>query len=188
MQPVNPQHRYRITGSIFLLAMLVIFVPMLFDADGVNLQPPNNLSNLSSSQPQLASQSPQLGGTGYDDVVPATDVVERVQQLGTSVDEDGFHTSHGTRFGEPRLFPVSAGTTMWAVQAASFANLENARNFRNQIRGEGFEAFISSVKANDKVMHRVAVGPLLNKVEAANINAQISTKFSVQAQLMEVEL
>ena len=145
MQPVNPQHRYRITGSIFLLAVLVIFVPMLFDADGVELKPPANLANQVTAQNQQPSQNQQSSPVQYDDLVPATDVVERVQQLGATVDEDGFHTTHGTRFGEPRLFPVNADTAVWAVQAASFAKLENARNFRNQIRQEGFEAFRSGV-------------------------------------------
>ena len=32
---MSEQTRYRITGSLFLLAVAVIFLPMLFDGDGI---------------------------------------------------------------------------------------------------------------------------------------------------------
>lgn len=123
----------------------------------------------------------------YDDVVPDTDVVARVEALQAEVDEDGFSTSTRERIGEPILLTPSSETDVWAVQAGSFAKVDNAFNFRQELRDEGFEAFVSSAKnTSGTVMHRVAVGPLLKRADADDISARISKRFSISPQIVEM--
>ncbi len=177
---MNERTRYRVTGSAFLIALAVIFLPMLFDGAGA---PMHEIP----VQPQYTEPPPAL--PSFEDVVPTTDVVTRVESLREEVDDDGYSTDTDTRFGEPVLKRPGASTTVWAVQAASFANLENARAFREDLREAGFEAFISTVKdtsSNSGEMHRVAVGPLLSNVDAAEIQAAVGDKFNVDPTLMEM--
>ena len=75
-------------------------------------------------------------------------------------------------------------TAAWAVQVASFADQENARNFRAQLREQGFEAFISTTNTNDELRHRVAVGPVLNESDAQALRAQLSELLDLEARLM----
>lgn len=177
---MNDRTRYRVTGSIFLIALAVIFLPMLFDGAGAPmLEAP--------LQPLTTKSAPAL--PNFADVVPTSDVVARVESLRSEVDADGFATANGTRFGEPVLQPGNADSIVWAVQAASFASHDNALSFRGELRGAGYEAFISTVKdrASDSgKMHRVAIGPLLSKVDAREIQVAVGSRFSVQPTVVEM--
>lgn len=174
---MNERTRYRVTGSVFLIALAVIFLPMLFDGAGAPMREAPPL-------PQAKTQSNAL--PNFADVVPASDVVERVQALAAEVDDKGFATATGAKFGEPVLKPVDEQTRIWAVQAASFASLDNATSFREQLRDEGYEAFISSVKDDADVMYRVAVGPLLSSVDAQAIQSAVESKFNVEPAVVEM--
>ncbi len=174
---MQERYRYRITGSVFLIALAVIVIPMLFDGAGVTLPDAPPAPPVQTAQPPLPL---------YEEVVPATDVVAQVSALSSEVDADGFSIEDGTRFGEPVLRTPSEGTSVWAVQAGSFADIENARSLREHLRGDGLEAFISSVKSEDQVMHRVAVGPYLARADAETAQRQIDGQLDVVPVLVEM--
>ena len=177
---MNERNRYRVTGSIFLIALAVILLPMLFDGVGAPMQ---------ESPPMPPPQALAEPLPNFAELVPATDVVERVEALREEIDEQGFANDSGIRFGEPVLLPADDDTTVWAVQAASFASLENAKAFREDLRSAGYEAFISTAKSADEdapVMYRVAVGPLLSIADAQQMQANIGVKFQLQPTVMEM--
>jgi cell division septation protein DedD len=170
--------RYRVTGTLFLLALAVILVPMLFDGEGT---PSLELPPIDAPT-EFADEVPP-----YDEIVPQTNVVERVAELKAEIDDDGFAADTGTRFGEPILQPASEETTVFAVQAASFGKLENARSFREELRGAGYEAFLSTSKVDtDRLVHRVAIGPLLSRDDALTMQRDISAEYSVEARVMDM--
>ncbi len=163
--------RYRVSGAVFLIALAVIFLPMLFDGAGVP----------DEAIPPMPTPSAETVRTpAYDEIVPATDVVARVQALAAEVDEDGFEAQTQTRFGEPVLSAPESDTSVWAVQAGSFAQEDNARQFRQALREAGYEAFISARKDAGRVIYRVAVGPLLVRTDADDMAAAIASAFDVE--------
>ncbi|MEM7098341.1 MAG: SPOR domain-containing protein [Pseudomonadota bacterium] len=173
--------RYRVTGALFLLALLVIFVPMLFDGEGSPVSDLPRPSTTISSAPDDQRR--------FDDIVPTTDVVERIETLHNEIDAEGFSKIDGTRFGEPRLMPIQDASEVLAVQAGSFAQLKNALSFRDTVRGLGYEAFISSSKDDaGRIRHRVAVGPLLDKADARAIADALNSKLEVDARIMELQI
>jgi DedD protein len=181
---MNERTRYRVTGSIFLIALAVICLPMIFDGAGTAVNPPPPTPSVAIPRDTPAAQAL----AEFDDVVPVTDVVERVEALREEVDEDGFDTSNETRFGEPTLARATEQTQVWAVQAASFASKDNALAFQQSLREAGYEAFTSTVRGSrsGEELVRVAVGPLLNANEAQTIQKQIENRFNVEAALMEM--
>ncbi len=169
--------RYRVTGSLFLLALAVIFLPMLFDGAG---QPAPVAPPASTSEPV-----PEL--PEFEDIVPTSDVVERTSALAAEVDEEGFSTETGTRIGEPVLETPGADATVWAVQAAAFASVDNARSFRERLREGGYEAYVSSVRTDDdEIMHRVAVGPYLSVADANAAQDAIASAYAVNPRVVEM--
>lgn len=167
--------RYRLSGTVFLVALAVIFLPMLFDGAGV--------SRPSIPEKPVRSADP-VSVADFDEVVPVSDVVSRVSELANELDADGFDRVTATKFGEPVLSQPGETTTVWAVQAGSFAQVVNARQFRSDLREVGFEAFISTVRDREEgVVYRVAVGPLLSGEDAQQIVAQINQRFEVDAQI-----
>ena len=175
---MKDQTRYRVTGSLFLLALAVICLPMLLDGSGL---PARELPALLTGEPG-AETLPALAAPA--ERMPESDFVERVEELRDSVDEDGFLTDSGTRFGEPVLSDATARTDVWAVQVASFAEADNAEGLRTRLREDGYEAFISTVKTDDIVLNRVAVGPLLDAERARSLRDELSARYAVQARLM----
>lgn len=181
---MNERTRYRVTGSIFLIALAVICLPMIFDGAGTAVNPPPPTPSVTIPRDTPAAQAL----AEFDDVVPVTDVVERVEALRDEVDEAGFDTSNDTRFGEPTLEQATEQTRVWAVQAASFASKENALAFQQSLRDAGYEAFTSTMRGSrsGEELVRVAVGPLLNADEAKTIQNQIEDRFDIEAVLVEM--
>ena len=171
---MNEQTRYRVTGSLFLLAVAIVCLPMLFDGDGL---PSVSLEPLSSSLP-LPEVQP------FSEVAPQSDFVARVDALRRAVDEEGFHRETHTLFGEPVLGGTVSATDVWAVQVASFAERDNALSFRSQLRDDGYEAFLSTIKNGNAIRYRVAVGPLLDLTEAETLQQELSGQYEVEARLM----
>ncbi len=83
------------TGSLFLLAVAVICLPMLLDGAGL---PARQLPDM-----PMEKTLPEVQALGAR--IPASDYVARVDQLRSEVDAQGFLSDSGTRFGEPVLKP-----------------------------------------------------------------------------------
>ena len=174
--------KYRVTGSLFFLALAVIFLPMLFDGAGVGLQEIPPVPPVST---EFAANASKL--REYRDVAPGTDVVEKVTSLKANIDADGYHAQHGTKVGEPRLTPYNAQTQIWAVQVASFAERSNAEALRGKMQKGNFEAFISSHKvAGGATVHRVAVGPLLSLDDAKRLQELLGPRYKLQPDIVEM--
>ena len=171
---MNERTRYRTTGTLFLLAVGVIFIPMLFDRDDAS---PVQLANVNEDY-----QPPAVRGL---DRVPQSDFAARVQGLREEADEQGFHRETKTKIGEPLLSAPDGRTDAWAVQLASFADADRARAFRERLRTDGYEAFLSGYRPEPEViLHRVAVGPLLDAERTERLAEELSGRYEVQARLM----
>ncbi|MGD8417121.1 MAG: SPOR domain-containing protein [Pseudomonadales bacterium] len=172
---MDEQTRYRVTGSLFLLAVAIIVFPMLFDGKG--------LATIEIEPLDVPKTAPEV--TRREDVAPETDLVARAQQLAAEVDDEGFQAdAAGTRFGEPVLSEPDDATRVWAVQLASFSDEDNALKLRDRVRGDGFEAFISTAKQDGRVLNRVAVGPLLDRQEADHLRDELSDALSLDARIV----
>ncbi len=163
--------RYRLTGTVFLLAVAAVLVPMLFDGEGVapmHLEPvPGEPLDIEPDR----SRAP--------DMAEALDVRRSVEAL---VDEDGFGTETGTRWGEPILAEDDAESDAgWAVQLGSFSRPENAKELRDALLEDGFAGFMSTVKRDGDVATRVAVGPLINRDDAVRLKAQLDARYEIDA-------
>ncbi|MEM7200227.1 MAG: SPOR domain-containing protein [Planctomycetota bacterium] len=211
---MNEQTRFRITGAIFLFALAVIFLPMLFDGSGVRIKDIPVADPVEASARAPAPEALEIEPTleeRYDAAIDAT---------ASRVDADGFDTRTGTRIGEPDLAAVPRAATLervaevdssraeaaaetddrlappaasaadiaaediWAVQLASFSRAGNAKAFRDRLIGDGFEAWLSTVKRNDLVRTRVAVGPVASRKEAERLRAVVSQRYDVDAILV----
>jgi cell division septation protein DedD len=198
---MNEITRYRLIGSIFLLSLAAIFVPMVFDApaperdsDFLIDQEEETAAAAQSDDSQwlapqqevdeLIAELKQREGD-LDAALTESRVQERVSALTEQVDADGYWSENGTRFGEPILSPVRSDTTVFAIQLATFDDPDNAKFLRQQLRDDDQEAFISQYKqrglGGEKIRYRVAVGPLLSHTLAKEKRASYTQTYGVQA-------
>ena len=130
---LTEQTRYRITGVVFLLALAIILLPMLFDGDGIE----------EVKLPDLPVDFIDL--TLAEDLGPDPDMVSVLatrENLRKEIDADGYSVENGTKFGEPVLLvetdPLSPSSGSWAVQVASFSEEENALGLRLRLQTDGY--------------------------------------------------
>ena len=193
--------RMRATTLVVGGALALILIPMLFDEPATDYQTltvagSGPLSNervmaLQAEIQQPLGQSPTVAD--FDQAVPATDLIDRVRQLASEVDADGYNTQDGTRFGEPILQEMTDSSRVLAVLVGQRNDLAAARALREQMRDQGYEAFISAVKLEvggenslENIVHRVAIGPLLSHTEAEQMRDDISRANNVNARVVEM--
>ena len=148
---------------MFLMAVAVITVPMLFDGEGIgalDIQP----------VPRPAVNA-AVGNEPAPDFTQAVDARERVNSI---VDSSGFLAESGTRIGEPVLSPDGIDAKQWAVQVASFSQYENAVALRDTLLEQDFPAWLSNARDGNARRTRVAVGPMLSREDAESIRAKLA--------------
>ena len=170
--------RFRITGSIFLLAILVIVLPMLFDGDGL---PTVEIKAIQEVAKDTRIEQPPVAAPAG---LAENPYAEKIAELESSVDEDLFSADHGTQVGEPVLSKPDSDSERWAVQVGSFSSEERALALRQEMRDAGYDAFTSAVKKDGKVMIRVAIGPYLDGSEAEKIRRKLADGQAPDARVM----
>ena len=171
---VESTTRYRTTGIVFLVALAVIFLPMLFDGAGVQ----------HSELPPMRPVAPIEPVPAIDDVAPVSDTEARADALRAEVDGDGYDQQTNTAFGAPVLSEPGDDTSVWAVQVASFADETNAHEFRRQLHRDGYNALLSHVRSDGQELIRVAIGPLFERADADALRLELSTAYDLDARLM----
>ena len=201
---LTEQTRYRLIGTIFLVAVAAVVLPMLFDGEGVA---PMQLDPVPVTDFEVSPDT-----SPPPDMTPA---LEARRELTEAIDPDGFATDTGTRVGEPvlleepaddapatvaaddapatpleptQLAPAPLAPTAlelkWAVQVASFAQAANATALRDRLVGDGYTAFLSTVKRDGQTVTRVAVGPFIDRADAAAEKSELDRRYDVQAAIV----
>lgn len=193
--------RMRATTLVVAVALALILIPMVFDEPATDYQTltvagsgPLSSERAMALQKQLQQplgQSPTV--VDFDQAVPATDLIDRVRQLAAEVDADGYNTQDGTRFGEPILQEMTESSRVLAVLVDQCNDITEARALRQQMRDQGYEAFISTAKlevggenSSENIVHRVAIGPLLSHTEAEEMRDDISRANNLTARVVEM--
>jgi DedD protein len=129
--------KYRISGALAIIALALIFVPLIFEKKG-NSEP--------MSVPLLLPEKPLFSPLTLQPVAAPELVRER--------------------FLEP-VPTADVNLKGWVVQAGSFAEKNNALTLQNRLRAQGFAAFVTEVEiAAGQWRFRVYVGPELLKENA----------------------
>ena len=192
---MNEVTRYRLIGTIFLLSLAVIFLPMIFDAPAPSLQDIASTSDLNDTQtfesvdPRAEVESliaqMERDQQAMEQAFADSKLQEKVDGIREMVDADGYWVENGTRFGEPILLPIGDETEVFAVQLATFDEQVNARKMRERLLGDGEEAFISQYKqrglGGEKIRYRVAVGPMLSHTLAKEKRTSYTQTYGVEA-------
>ncbi|MGE0082738.1 MAG: SPOR domain-containing protein [Thiohalomonadaceae bacterium] len=192
---MNEQLKKRLTGAVVLVALVVIFVPMLLDG-GDN----EGMSSFGSNVPDRPDHAFQtieipLELPSRPAGVPQR-VVESVQQA------ESYEAAHRIPAPEstavlatappvqapapaPADKPAVRGPESWVVQLGSFGNAANAMALRDKARSKGFTAFVEQVKVeNGALAYRVRVGPELKRENAEARKAEIRSTLGIEAVVM----
>ncbi|TBU97269.1 SPOR domain-containing protein [Stutzerimonas kirkiae] len=186
----------RIVGALVLVALAVIFVPMLFNREDESRPIPVEAPPMptASTAPEIEMQAvevPEPVAESYEiiDEAPASAPVQESTETPATVTEPVVAPSEQPKAAaapekpaEPRLdasnLPVS-----WSVQLASLSNRASAENLQKTLRAQGYNAYIRT-SGN---MNRVFVGPLIERAEANRLRDQLQRQHKLDGFVVRFE-
>lgn len=137
----------RLIGAILLVALGVIFIPVLLDGSGFKSR--NDRSVSMPPEPEF----PPLSEIKLKSVVPT-----HVKQKSAPATASKPGTSQsGSR---TELKPP---TNAFSLQVSTVTIKDNAYALRDKLRKEGYAAYVESRTKNGKTSYRVRIGPELDK-------------------------
>lgn len=173
--------KQRIVGAIVLVALAVIFLPMLFKQEDsvreVVVQAPPMPDIPAAPQfpvAEVAVPEPVLDDSWDEPLITATPVqAESLPDTSVPVkpivDAQSISTQAATSLKpQPEPQPAAPGIDQnnlpvsWSVQLASLTNKDNAQALRDSYRNKQYNAYVRSANGT----HRVFIGPLVKQTEA----------------------
>ena len=175
----NPKHR--IVGAIILVALVVIFVPMLLNENeppaefkGVGEMPPRGATETKVIVTPVASEAvkPRQNSEAATKTEAASAITESAPKLETKT----------APVEKPAKDPAAADkiTQAWVVQVGTFSNTDNANHLRDKLKSRGHTVHTESVTLAGKKALRLRVGPFRDKEQAVKAQAQIRKELHVQ--------
>ena len=182
----------RLVGAAVVVALMVIFVPMLLDQpdpDGLGEpivipdepavgeagpssdaeQPTDPLTAEQDFTPPLPVPEP-LSGAAVEPPATAAEPTPAQPQVGT---QESAAPSEQAPAG-PK--PVPAGTSSWVVQVASLASPDAAKGLQDQLRSKGYTAFVEQATVSGKRYFRVRVGPEVERARADKLATELQSE------------
>jgi DedD protein len=189
--------KQRLTGAVILIALAVIFIPMLFtsDDDGrverdLVLQPvprPNQQTELRrlpmDPQAQAPVPVPEPEPEALSPVLapePALEAEPEPEPEPAAVIEASPQPEREPE-PEPEPEPVMTAPVTedgWTVQVASFSNRDTAERIASQLRSLGHAVAIDEIVRGRGTLHRIQTGPYAQREQAEAARAQIAQTVS----------
>jgi len=195
--------KQRLVGAVVLVALGVIFIPMLLEGPNSELVP--EMEPL----PELTGQrsSMELGDFPDAGDVPVEADVAVVQadiavppnpgdELRSQPNETAeVEIAAPEPKVEPLPVPPKPATTPepakpagplgnWVVQMGSFSSEQNALRLRDKLRKAGFVTQVEKVRVDAKSLYRVRVGPYLERAEADRDQAKLDKQLNLKGRVL----
>lgn len=172
--------RQRLVGATVLVALGVIFLPMLFDTPNRGWlgedrplipEPPDTLQQL---RDEARAAPPILApATARPDDVSDSGAPERDEPPPPVADLPAPASAPRAPSPDPQL-------ATWAVQVGSFSSEANAVRLRDKLRQLGFRAYTEVLEEDGKQATRVRVGPELDEERAKTLREELKNKAKLE--------
>lgn len=181
----NPVLKQRLVGAVVLVALAVIFIPMLLEGPGETLVPkveelPEPEEMRQAVRPQEAPLTIELRAEPEQSVLTESTPQEAEKP---AVVKELITPPPAAEKTEP-LAKKQDPLGNWVVQVGSFSNERNAMGLRDKLRKSGFVTQVEKVKVSGKWLYRVRVGPFLERSQADSTNKQLTSKFQFKGRVM----
>ena len=174
--------KQRLVGTAVIIALAVIFVPMILDGPGrqestvmeaeLPLAPPKFNFESQLPDPEKLDELPAAEKSSEPDAGQAT--AEEKSEAGILVLQE--------KKPAPDVVEATAGhieprpsLSAWAVQVAAFEEKDKALALQEKLVAGNYSAFTEEFVDEGKVLYRVKAGPELKRENADQLRAKIET-------------
>lgn len=202
---MNQGAKQRIVGTVVLLALALIFLPIIFDGQGsyqvpvssripetpvISLLPEpmpsrpvivGNVETLEEDEPEVITEESPIEELAESEKAPV--VVEQEPASEVEVTES---TAVFTREA-PQL--SDAGLPQgWVVRLGSFSDSENASKLVARLQGAGYKAYSRPMRSDRGALTGVFVGPWLDRGQVNEYQKKLQEEFSLAGLVVRYEL
>ena len=185
---MNQSTKRRIVGTVVLLALVLIFLPIVFDGQG------SYQTQLSSRVPAEPIISILPEPTQVRPVIIAESLPEEAEEefslSETGEDQDEVQSAISEPvFTQdiPRLSAVGLPEG-WSVRLGSFAQEENANNLMQRLQGAGYKAYIRNIDNPQGRLTSVFVGPWLSRDLVERYKQELQEEFRLAGDIVRFEI
>lgn len=177
--------KQRLVGAVVLVALAVIFIPMLLSG-GRDMEMPVFGSNVPERSAEITSikhidieeiQKTELHPVNPKRIpiahgLPEPEIVKETKSK--SIIETIVSLT------EPEEEKKSViKETVWAVQVGSFNKRSNALGLKDKLRKKKIHAFVERIMKNNKAIYRVRVGPEITRKKAEALKQKLKKEFKL---------
>lgn len=204
---MNQATKQRIVGTVVLLALALIFLPIVFDGEGSYQTPLSSripdppvitlMPDPEPVRPALAIELPPVTPQPEISAEPDTAALEEVAAAIVSpVPADGatIETSAAVVTSEPvfsREAPALDANGLpqgWSVRLGSFAEANNATSLMQRLQAAGYRAYTLPMPGSGAPMTGVFVGPWLERELVADYQKQLQEEFQLSGLVVRYEV
>lgn len=184
---MDPALKQRLVGATVLVALGVIFIPMLLErgSDDARLSvqmeiPPQ--PEIKFKDPQPLDNKPISKPQPLKEAVQAAQAQKQAEQAKPKAPtkkppaKEKPVTAAKVKPKATAAKPKATSGKQWIVQVGSFSRKVNAQVLSDKLKALGFSAFVESAKANTGPVYRVRIGPLANREAATKMVKQLDRK------------
>ena len=176
--------KQRLVGAVVLVALAVIFIPMLLSGGGRDMEMPvfgsnvperseeiENIKHINIEEMQKAETSQEVNPKRIPiaEGLPEPKIVKEKKSIIDTI----------AKLTEEEKKPVIK-QTVWAVQVGGFSKRENALGLKEKLRKKNFHAFVERILKNNKAIYRVRVGPEVTREKAETLRKKLIKEFNLK--------
>lgn len=173
---MNERLKHRLLGAAILIALGVLLLPGFFrDKDNYQIDTQSQIPE----KPSITTLDFD-GPTPVETVepVPSPDTMFAPAEEPESVAESSAASSVSASAEEDPVLPKG-----WVIQVGSFGNKEAAENLVKSLQTEGQKAYLRSVMTDKGSMHRVFIGPKLDRKDAEAVKQAVDKQFNLTSKI-----
>ncbi len=167
--------KQRLVGAAVLVALIVIFVPILVEDKGMLATNPDSMKAPSWPEQQVPTVTPNPNGSPNKLSIPDLVEVPAPEKRDTQPVKE---------LNQASAVPVKRKRlASWIVQAGSFSSKKNTDDLVKRLQKKGLPAYYESVIVKGKKLYRVRVGPDLKRKTAEKFIKQLKRDFKLTGKL-----
>jgi len=198
---LNQGAKQRIVGTVVLLALALIFLPIIFDGQGSYEAPVTSRipdTPIISILPEPVQSRPVI----VNDVQPIepaiATTVNLVEEVVSEIEEAAVIeeaaaeveiTESQAIFSREVPTLSDAGLPQgWSVRLGSFSDAENASNLLGRLQEAGYKAYTRDISSDQGSLTGVFVGPWLDRGQVNEYQRKLQEEFSLAGLVVRYEL
>ncbi|BFM15375.1 hypothetical protein R50073_15580 [Maricurvus nonylphenolicus] len=172
--------KQRLVGAFVLLALGVLFLPVLFDRDGrLSVDRTTQIPPAPKVEPLVKIPDP---------VRPANiEPAKKPQEMYLADESKKVSPAPAKQPGKADGLTDKGVPKAWMIQVVSYKTQKQAEELRNRLIKDGYKAFTRTVSTAKGKVTRVYVGPKIEKAKAFEVKRKLDKSLKVDSLVLRFE-